>query len=149
MSNHSTRRKFLAQSAVAAGAFATPTLLSTKAQARYRNEPTGPTVKFGFTVPLTGPYSEEGADALRGFRLAVEHLNGRGDGGMLITMRPLAWRNPGVLGRKVEYVVADTRTNPAAAVEGARRLIDSENVVMFSGSSSSGVAIALQDVAQE
>ena len=149
MSIHSTRRKFLTRTAAAAGAFAAPTLISRSAEARYRNEPTGASVKFGFTVPLSGPYTEEGVDSLRAFRLAVEHLNGRGDGGMLNTMRPLAWRGPGVLGRKVEYAVIDTRTNPAAATEGARKLVQNDRVVMFSGSSSSGVAIALQNVAQE
>ena len=142
--NQTTRRKFLRASAAGAAALATPTLVL----ANYRNEPTGPTVKFGFTVPLTGPYAEEGADALRGFRLAVEHLNGLGDGGMLNTLQPLSWRGPGVLGRKVEIAVADTGTNPQKATEGARRLIN-EGAVMFSGSSSSAVAIALQNVAQE
>lgn len=46
-------------------------------------------VVFGFIVPQTGAYSQEGGDELRAFKLAVEHLNGEGDGGLLQTMQPL------------------------------------------------------------
>ena len=35
---------------------------------------------LGFNVPQSGPYADEGADELRAFELAVEHLNGGGDG---------------------------------------------------------------------
>ncbi|MBL4907519.1 MAG: hypothetical protein JKX94_08715, partial [Sneathiella sp.] len=38
-------------------------------------------VKLGFNVPQSGPYSEEGKDELRAYKLAVKHLNGDGDGG--------------------------------------------------------------------
>jgi hypothetical protein len=51
----------------------------------YLNEPTGDTVTLGFNVPQSGPYADEGADELRAYELAVEHLNGGGDGGMLNT----------------------------------------------------------------
>jgi ABC-type branched-subunit amino acid transport system substrate-binding protein len=40
------------------------------------NEPTGSTVTLGFNVPQSGPYADEGADELRAYELAVEHLNG-------------------------------------------------------------------------
>ena len=47
------------------------------------NAPTGDTVTLGFNMPLTGAYADEGADEQRAFELAVEHLNGGGDGGMI------------------------------------------------------------------
>ena len=40
---------------------------------------------LGFNVPQTGAYADEGADELRAYQLAVEHINGDGDGGMLNT----------------------------------------------------------------
>lgn len=67
----------------------------TRAQSRGR-------VTFGFAVAQTGPYADEGADQLRAFELAVQHLNGQGDGGMLATMQPSALTGDGVLGRRVD-----------------------------------------------
>ena len=49
------------------------------------NAPTGDTVTLGFVMPLTGAYADEGADQQRAYELAVEHLNGGGDGGMIPT----------------------------------------------------------------
>ncbi len=102
---------------------------------------------FGFNVPQTGPYSEEGADELRALKLAVKHINE--GGGMLETMKPLALKGQGVLGKKVEYVTGDTATKPDAARASARRMIERDKVIMYTGSSSSAVAIAQQYLAQE
>ncbi|MHA1537258.1 MAG: branched-chain amino acid ABC transporter substrate-binding protein, partial [Alphaproteobacteria bacterium] len=59
----------------------------------------GKSVTFGFNVPQTGAYSDEGADELRAYKLAVEHINGGGDGGMLNTMTPRALKGNGILGK--------------------------------------------------
>lgn len=107
----------------------------------------GPTVKFGFNVPQTGAYADEGADELRAYKLAVDHLNN--GGGMLETLKPSALKGNGVLGKKVEYVTGDTQTNPDAARTSARRMIDRDGVIMWSGGSSSATAIAQQYLAQE
>ena len=79
-----SRRSLLKTSAVAGAGIAAPMVWSRPAYA-YTNEPTGGTVTLGFNVPQTGAYAEEGADELRAYELAVEHLNGGGDGGMLAT----------------------------------------------------------------
>ena len=50
----------------------------------YANEPKGDSVTLGFNVPQSGAYADEGADELRAYQLAVEHLNGGGDGLSLI-----------------------------------------------------------------
>ena len=107
----------------------------------------GPEVVFGFNVPQTGPYSDEGADELRAYELAVEHLNN--GGGMLETMNPSSLTGEGVLGKKVTYVTGDTETKAPAARESARRMIERDKVIMVSGGSSSGVAIAVQGLCQE
>ena len=106
-------------------------------------------VTLGFNVPQTGAYADEGADELRAFKLAVKHLNGEGDGGMMNTMKPMNLRGNGILGKKVTYVTGDTQTKSDAARASAKRMIEKDGVIMFSGGSSSGVAIAVQGLAQE
>lgn len=107
----------------------------------------GPVVKFGFNVPQTGAYADEGADELRAYKLAVKHLNE--GGGMLETLKPSSLKGNGVLGKKVEYVEGDTQTNPDAARTSARRMIERDGVIMYSGGSSSATAIAQQYLAQD
>ncbi len=71
----------------------------------FRNDPgNSKTVTIGLTVPLTGAYADEGKDELRAYELAIKHINGQGDGGTLKTMKPLALRGNGILGKKLVYV---------------------------------------------
>ncbi len=79
-----TRRGLLKSGAVLGAGLAMPSIFARPAYA-YRNEPKGGTVTLGFNVHKTGPYADEGADELRAYMLAVEHLNGGGDGGMMNT----------------------------------------------------------------
>ncbi|MEM9578360.1 MAG: ABC transporter substrate-binding protein [Pseudomonadota bacterium] len=111
-------------------------------------QPPGPVV-LGLNVAQSGPYADEGADELRAFELAVQHINGEGDGGMLNTMRPLALTGAGILGRRVEFVTGDTQTRSDAARASALTMIEKDGVSMISGGSSSGVAVAVQALCQE
>jgi ABC-type branched-subunit amino acid transport system substrate-binding protein len=115
----------------------------------FTNAPTGPTVTLGFNVPQSGPYADEGADELRAYKLAVEHLNGEGDGGMLNSFSSKALNGTGILGKKVEYVTGDTQTKSDAARASARSMIEKDGAIMITGGSSSGVAIAVQGLCQE
>ncbi|MGE0418571.1 MAG: ABC transporter substrate-binding protein, partial [Acetobacteraceae bacterium] len=145
------RRSALRGAAAVTGGLAMPTLLVSGARAEeFRNDPkkSGKLV-FGFNVPQTGAYADEGADELRAYQLAVKHLNGEGDGGLLNTMTPKALKGNGVLGMKVQFVTGDTQTKSDAARASARRMIEKDGVIMFSGGSSSGVAVAVQALAQE
>jgi len=145
-----SRRGFLKTTALTGAALAAPTFFMRNAYAQdFCNMPTGATATFGFNVPQTGPYAEEGKDELRAYQLAVKHLNGEGDGGMLNTMSPKALTGDGVLGKKIEYVTGDTQTKADAARSSARRMIEKDGVIMFSGGSSSSVAVAQQSLAQE
>ncbi len=107
----------------------------------------GSEVVFGFNVPQTGSYADEGADELRAYKLAVKHLNE--GGGMLETLQPSALKGNGLLGKKVTFVTGDTETKPDPARASARRMIERDGVIMFSGGSSSATAIAQQYLAQE
>ncbi len=127
-----------------------PTIFTKGAWAQeFRNDPKGGDVIFGFNVPQTGPYSDEGADELRAYLLAVKHLNGEGDGGMLNTMKPLNLKGNGILGQKVTYVTGDTATKTDVARDSARRMIERDGAIMITGGSSSGPAVAVQALCQE
>ncbi|WP_243612050.1 substrate-binding protein [Shimia aestuarii] len=144
-----TRRGVLKTGAVADAGVALPTIFTASSAAAYTNEPTGSTVKFGFNVPQTGPYADEGMDELRAQELAIEHINGMGDGGALNTFSSKALGGDGVLGKKVEFVTGDTQTKSDAARASAKSMIEKDGVVMINGGSSSGVAVAVQGLCQE
>lgn len=145
------RRRVLKGMGVAGAGLAAPTFFVRNAfAAQMRNDPSNSkTVKFGWNVPQTGAYADEGADELRAFELAVKHLNGEGDGGMIKTLKPLALKGNGILGKKVEFVTGDTQTKADAARASAKRMIEKDGVIMISGGSSSAVAVAVQSLAQE
>lgn len=143
-----SRRGFIKGTAGAAAVAAAPTVFVSNANA-YVNAPKGKTVTLGFNVPQTGAYADEGADELRAYKLAVKHINGEGDGGMLNTMKPMSLKGNGVLGKKVAYATGDTQTKSDAARASAKRMIEKEGAVMITGGSSSGVAIAVQSLCQE
>jgi len=106
-------------------------------------------VTLGFNVPQSGPYADEGADELRAYRLAVKHLNGEGDGGMMNTFSSKVLDGTGILGRQVKYVTGDTQTKSDAARASARSMIEKDGAIMITGGSSSGVAVAVQALCQE
>ena len=145
-----TRRGLLKTGAISGAGLAVPTIFTAQSAAAFTNEPTGSSVTLGFNVPQTGPYADEGADELRAYELAVEHLNGTGaDNGMLETFSSKALKGNGILGKKVEYVTGDTQTKSDAARASARSMIEKDGAVMITGGSSSGVAVAVQALCQE
>ncbi len=90
-------------------------------------------VKFGLNYPATGPYSVQGLDQLRGAELAVEEINSNG----------------GLLGKHVELVHMDTKSQPSLAVQNVIELVKKKNVKMIFGGASSGVAVAVGNICQE
>ncbi len=145
-----TRRSLLKTSAVAGVGLAAPTIFTASSASAFANDPTdSSTVTLGFNVPQSGPYADEGADELRAYQLAVEHLNGGGDGGMMQTFSSKALQGNGIMGKKVEFVTGDTQTKSDAARASAKSMIEKDGAVMITGGSSSGVAVAVQALCQE
>lgn len=89
------------------------------------------TVKIGLSYPESGPYAKQGLDQRRAADLAVEEINAAG----------------GILGKKVQLVYRDTKSNAKVAKANAVDLFDKEGVPMIFGGSSSAVAIATGEVA--
>ncbi|MGJ8527142.1 substrate-binding protein [Maritalea sp.] len=144
------RRKVLKGAAAGLiGVGLAPTIFTKGFAQEYRNQPTGGSVTFGFNVPQTGPYADEGLDELRAQELAVQHLNGEGDGGMLNTFSSKALRGNGVLGKKVEFVTGNTNTNSDTGRASAKAMIEKDGAIMINGGSSSGVAVAVQSLCQD
>ena len=105
----------------------------------------GKSVFAAAVVPLTGPYAAMGHDEQRGFELAMEHLN---NGSKVTEAVPSLRKGGGVLGKKLEFGVADSQTLPNPAVQAATRFIDDNKAVVTTGAVSSAVAVALEEVGQ-
>lgn len=82
-------------------------------------------VKIGSLVSTTGDLAAYGPPINNGSMLAAKDVNAAG----------------GVLGRNVEIILRDTQTNPTAAVDAAKKLVDIDYVVGIAGALSSGVTI--------
>ncbi|PVH28105.1 substrate-binding protein [Pararhodobacter oceanensis] len=131
-------------------AVASPLVLTNRAYAQqFCNNPGDNDPIIGFNVPQTGTYAEEGLEQLKGYELAVKHINGEGDGGMINTMQPTALKGNGILGKRLRYVTGDTQTNTDAARDGARRMIERDGAVMVTGCVTTGEAVAQQALCHE
>ncbi len=145
-----TRRGMLKTGAITGAGLAVPTIFTGAAWSQgFTNEPQGDTVTLGFNVPQTNAYADEGADELRALELAVQHLNGEGDGGMINTFSSKTLDGTGIMGKRVEFVTGDTQTKSDAARASAQSMIQKDGAIMITGGSSSGVAIAVQALCQE
>lgn len=93
----------------------------------------GDPIKIGYVAGLSGACSGIAEDGLNGSKLAVEELNAKG----------------GVLGRKLELIIRDSRTKPDEGGKQARDLIASQKVDLLTGVCSSAVLLAVEAVAAE
>src|SRR6478672_11628182 len=104
----------------------------------------GDTVNVGAAVPRTGTYAVQGEDELKGWQLAVEHIN-NGDP-LLQKIAPKVTK--GLLGKKVNLLSADSAAKPNQAVQEIQTFINQNKIVLMTGSTSSAVAVALNKFAQ-
>jgi len=126
-----SRRKMIKGSAMAAALAGTAAYFGpwkhTRVYAQGQKKP----IKIGFTCDASGQYGDSGQDDLRGARMAIDEFNAKG----------------GVLGRKIEWITADTETNPATGSRVAERFITREECGFLVGAVHSGVANAITQVA--
>src|SRR5690242_214470 len=148
--NHS-RRSFIRTTLGVAGGLALPTGFAARALAAdhppigtYPAGSSGNSVFIGITVPRTGTYALQGEDELKGYQLAVEHINA----GHPLIKEISPRTKKGVLGKQVKYGVADSAAKPNDAVQAEQRFITENNAILMTGSTSSAVAVALNKLAQ-
>ncbi|HTH79108.1 MAG TPA: substrate-binding protein [Ramlibacter sp.] len=104
----------------------------------------GDSVFIGISVPRTGTYALQGEDELKGYQLAIEHINA---GHPLIkAISPKTTK--GVLGKQLKHGVADSAAKPNDAVQAQQRFITENKAIMITGGTSSAVAVALNKLAQ-
>ena len=104
----------------------------------------GASVFIGITLPRTGTYAVPGEDQLKGFQLAIEHINA---GDPLIRMIS-PHTTKGVLGKQLTSGVADSGAKPNDAVQNGSRFITQNKAVLIAGCVSSAEAVALNKLAQ-
>jgi branched-chain amino acid transport system substrate-binding protein len=89
-------------------------------------------IRVGVTCDNSGVYRTSGQDELRAIRMAIAERNAAG----------------GVLGRPIEWITADTETNPETGARVAQRFIDNDCTLLI-GAIHSGVAAAITKVAAQ
>ncbi|HEX2440906.1 MAG TPA: ABC transporter substrate-binding protein [Methylomirabilota bacterium] len=90
-------------------------------------------IKVGMPIPLSGPPALFGDPASKGAQMYVEEINAKG----------------GVLGRKIELVIRDSKADANEAVRQARELILKDNVDFLVGTLTSAEGPAVSVVAKE
>jgi branched-chain amino acid transport system substrate-binding protein len=90
-------------------------------------------IKVGVPLPLSGPPALFGEPASKGAQMYVDELNAKG----------------GVLGRKVELLIRDSKADANEAVRVSRELILKENVDFLMGTLTSAEGPAVSVVAKE
>ena len=104
----------------------------------------GSSVFIGISVPRTGTYAVQGEDELKGYQLAIEHINS----GHELIKKISPKTSKGVLGKELKFGVADSAAKPNEAVQAQQRFISENKAIMITGGTSSAVAVALNKLAQ-
>ena len=127
-----SRRKLLQAGAGLASGAVLPPMLMTPALAVGDHPPIGTwpegsqgdTVNIAAAVPRTGTYAVQGEDELKGWQLAVEHIN-NGDP-LLKKIAPKV--DKGLLGKKVNLLAADSAAKPNQAVQEIQTFINQNKI---------------------
>src|SRR5215469_4707044 len=98
----------------------------------------GSAVTIGISVPRTGTYAVQGEDELKGYQLAIEHINGGHD--LIKKISPKTTK--GVLGKELKFGVADSAAKPNEAVQAQQRFITENKAIMITGGPSCPHSVA-------
>ncbi|GJE42963.1 amino acid ABC transporter substrate-binding protein [Methylobacterium soli] len=102
------------------------TLASGPARADAGASGAGP-IRIGVNEPLTGPFAASGTYVVNGAKIAADEINAQG----------------GVLGRKIELVIEDNKSNPTEAAAVAEKLITSDKTPVMMGAWGSSLTLAV------
>ncbi|MGE8942315.1 ABC transporter substrate-binding protein [Leptospira interrogans] len=91
------------------------------------------TIKIGVTQPLTGAFAASGNYVAQGAKIAEDEINKAG----------------GVLGKKIELVVEDNKSNPTEAVATIEKLVVKDKVPVVMGAWSSTLTLAVMPKLEE
>ncbi|MDR3176951.1 MAG: ABC transporter substrate-binding protein [Desulfovibrio sp.] len=88
-------------------------------------------LKIGIISPVSGNYGDHGALERGGMEMALKDLGGK------------------ILDRPVEFIIADSETNPDSAARRVRSLIEKDGVKILMGAVNSSVGMAVGAIAAE
>jgi branched-chain amino acid transport system substrate-binding protein len=91
------------------------------------------TIKIGVTQPLTGAFAASGNYVAQGTKIAEDELNRAG----------------GVLGKKIQLIIEDNKSNPTEAVSTVEKLIEKDKVPVLIGAWSSTLTLAVMPKLEE
>lgn len=91
------------------------------------------TIKIGVNQPLTGAFAASGTYVTNGAKIAADEINAKG----------------GVLGKKIELVIEDNKSNPTEAAAVAEKLITSDKVPVMMGAWGSSLTLATMPKLEE
>src|SRR3954466_9567009 len=91
------------------------------------------TIKIGVNEPLTGPFAASGTYVVNGAKIAADEINAKG----------------GVLGKKIELVIEDNKSNPTEAAAVAEKLITADKVPVMMGAWGSSLTLAVMPKLEE
>lgn len=91
------------------------------------------TIKIGVNQPLTGAFAASGTYVTNGAKIAADEINAKG----------------GVLGKKIELVIEDNKSNPTEAAAVAEKLITSDKVPVLMGAWGSSLTLATMPKLEE
>ena len=84
-------------------------------------------IKIGVNEPLTGPFAASGNYVTNGAKIAADEINAKG----------------GLLGKKIELVIEDSKSNPTEAASVAEKLIVRDKVPVMMGAWGSSLTLAV------
>jgi branched-chain amino acid transport system substrate-binding protein len=85
------------------------------------------TIKIGVNEPLTGAFAASGTYVVNGAKIAADEINAKG----------------GVLGKQIELVIEDNKSNPTEAAAVAEKLITRDKVPVMMGAWGSSLTLAV------
>src|SRR3982074_590272 len=85
------------------------------------------TIKIGVNEPLTGAFAASGTYVVNGSKTAADEINAKG----------------GILGKKLELVIEDNKSNPTEAAAVAEKLITSDKTPVMMGAWGSSLTLAV------
>jgi branched-chain amino acid transport system substrate-binding protein len=91
------------------------------------------TIKIGVTQPLTGAFAASGNYVAQGTKIAEDEINQAG----------------GVLGKKIQLIIEDNKSNPTEAVGTVEKLIEKDKVPILIGAWSSTLTLAVMPKLEE
>ena len=91
------------------------------------------TIKIGVTQPLTGAFAASGNYVAQGAKIAEDEINKAG----------------GVLGKKIQLIIEDNKSNPTEAVSTVEKLTQKDKVPVLMGAWSSTLTLAVMPKLEE